>query len=499
MKLLVVDVGHQQGASRRGHARGRRGAPHHREVLPVSRRHPAWWSSTPRHGRGRARRSPPRLAAKPRPVDAVGIANQRASTVVWDRATGQPVGPGFGWQDLRTVIDCLTSPAQGVRLAPNLVATKAAHLLDLADPDRTRDLCIGTVDSWVAWTLTGGPARHRRHQRGALRAAHRRPEPSGTSGCSTPCRIPTACPPRGGRLQRGDRRGHRPARGTADRRHPRVTSRPRCSARAASAPGPGQDHLRHRRHARPVPHDRPRFATQGTGGTFPIVTRSLGGPALGSRGGHARCRHQRRVAARRPADHRRRRRLPRRGGGLCETATAWPTCPPCSASARPPGTTGPGVPCWASPGAAAAHRSCGPSSRASPARRRPGGGGRDRRRPGHPRAARRRRHVREPHLRPGPGQRHAGRSVEVSPEREPPPWAPPTPPGSPWAPGPTRTRSPPPGPRRRGRTGRRGRPRALGRHPPAGRTMAPRAVGHLVLTAHGRRRRTARLDSTPLV
>jgi len=89
-------------------------------------------------------------------VDGVGIANQRASTVVWDRATGEPVGPGLGWQDLRTVIDCLTLAGQGFRLAPNLAATKVAHLLDEVDPDRTRDLCAGTVDSWVAWTLSGG-------------------------------------------------------------------------------------------------------------------------------------------------------------------------------------------------------------------------------------------------------------------------------------------------------------------------------------------------------
>src|SRR5690606_5656656 len=40
-------------------------------------------------------------------VDAVGIASQRASTIVWDRSTGEPVGPGIGWQDLRTVGDCL--------------------------------------------------------------------------------------------------------------------------------------------------------------------------------------------------------------------------------------------------------------------------------------------------------------------------------------------------------------------------------------------------------
>lgn len=90
------------------------------------------------------------------PVEAVGITNQRASTIVWDRATGEPVGPGLGWQDLRTVVDCLILREQGIRLAPNESATKLAHLLNAADPDRSRDLCFGTVDSWIAWHLTGG-------------------------------------------------------------------------------------------------------------------------------------------------------------------------------------------------------------------------------------------------------------------------------------------------------------------------------------------------------
>ena len=90
------------------------------------------------------------------PVEAVGIANQRASTIVWDRATGEPVGPGLGWQDLRTVGDCLVLQAEGIRLAPNLSATKVRHLLDQADPDRSRDLCFGTVDTWIAWQLTEG-------------------------------------------------------------------------------------------------------------------------------------------------------------------------------------------------------------------------------------------------------------------------------------------------------------------------------------------------------
>ncbi|HZM42852.1 MAG TPA: FGGY-family carbohydrate kinase [Acidimicrobiales bacterium] len=90
------------------------------------------------------------------PVAAVGIANQRASTIVWDRATGEPVGPGLGWQDLRTVGDCLVWQGEGLHFAPNESATKAAHLLDSADPERRRDLCVGTVDSWLAWQLSGG-------------------------------------------------------------------------------------------------------------------------------------------------------------------------------------------------------------------------------------------------------------------------------------------------------------------------------------------------------
>ena len=92
-------------------------------------------------------------------VAAVGITNQRASTILWDRRTGEPVGPGVGWQDLRTVGMCLALQAQGLHLAPNASATKLAFLLDLADPDRTRsaagELAFGTVDTWLAWTLSG--------------------------------------------------------------------------------------------------------------------------------------------------------------------------------------------------------------------------------------------------------------------------------------------------------------------------------------------------------
>jgi glycerol kinase len=94
------------------------------------------------------------------PVAGVGIANQRASSIVWERATGTPVAPGIGWQDLRTVGTCLVLQAEGIRLAPNASATKVMAILDEVDPERSRaeqgELCFGTVDSWVAWTLSGG-------------------------------------------------------------------------------------------------------------------------------------------------------------------------------------------------------------------------------------------------------------------------------------------------------------------------------------------------------
>jgi glycerol kinase len=90
-------------------------------------------------------------------VDAVGITAQRASTIVWDRATGEPLGPGLGWQDLRTVGDCMSIAAEhGVTVAPNQSATKAAWILDQLPSSRERDLCVGTVDSWAAWTLSAG-------------------------------------------------------------------------------------------------------------------------------------------------------------------------------------------------------------------------------------------------------------------------------------------------------------------------------------------------------
>lgn len=92
------------------------------------------------------------------PVAAVGITNQRGSAVVWERDTGVPVGPGLGWQDLRTVGRCLELRDRGWAIAPNLAATKFEWLLARAGTAHRHALLAGTVDTWIAWTLTGGAA-----------------------------------------------------------------------------------------------------------------------------------------------------------------------------------------------------------------------------------------------------------------------------------------------------------------------------------------------------
>ena len=94
------------------------------------------------------------------PVDAVGITNQRASTVGWRRSTGRSIGPAIGWQDLRTVGECIMSRLEhGIGLAPNQTATKIVWLMGNHLPDGARDdddVLFGTVDSWLAWKLTDG-------------------------------------------------------------------------------------------------------------------------------------------------------------------------------------------------------------------------------------------------------------------------------------------------------------------------------------------------------
>ncbi len=159
MSILVVDVGTSGVRSAVVRPDATVEAVHHRPTLP----------DTPFPGLvefdatalARAVLETAREAlAEGGPVEAVGIATQRASTIVWDRDSGVPLAPAQGWQDLRTVGTCLELQAQGFRFAPNASATKLADILNSVDPERRRaragELAFGTVDSWVIWTLTEG-------------------------------------------------------------------------------------------------------------------------------------------------------------------------------------------------------------------------------------------------------------------------------------------------------------------------------------------------------
>jgi glycerol kinase len=103
-------------------------------------------------------------------VAAVGIANQRETTLLWDRATGRPLHRAIVWQDRRTAAACDTLERRGLGpvfrrktgllLDPYFSGTKLAWLLDHVPGARARAargaLAFGTVDSWLLWKLTGG-------------------------------------------------------------------------------------------------------------------------------------------------------------------------------------------------------------------------------------------------------------------------------------------------------------------------------------------------------
>jgi glycerol kinase len=98
--------------------------------------------------------------ASMRDVATVGIANQRETTILWERRTGEPVRPAIVWQDRRTAERCRELPAEEIRARTGLTpdpyfsATKLEWLL--RDTRRREGLAFGTVDSWLLWRLTCG-------------------------------------------------------------------------------------------------------------------------------------------------------------------------------------------------------------------------------------------------------------------------------------------------------------------------------------------------------
>jgi glycerol kinase len=149
------------------------GAIRRRASVPLAQHHPqpGWAEQDPLEIWRSAQQAVRELLAdiEPPRVVAVGLSTQRESTVIWDRATGEPLGPVLGWQDTRAANLCAQLRAAGhaerVRSITGLPldamfsAGKASVLLDQHDPDRSRsrdgELCFGTVDSWLLWQLGG--------------------------------------------------------------------------------------------------------------------------------------------------------------------------------------------------------------------------------------------------------------------------------------------------------------------------------------------------------
>lgn len=118
-----------------------------------------------------AREAVAKAGADPREIAALGITNQRETTVVWDRRTGQPVHNAIVWQCRRTAAICdelkaVPGMEEYIRENTGLVidayfsATKLKWILDNVEGARARaeagDLLFGTVDTWLIWNLTGG-------------------------------------------------------------------------------------------------------------------------------------------------------------------------------------------------------------------------------------------------------------------------------------------------------------------------------------------------------
>ena len=103
-------------------------------------------------------------------VAAIGIANQRETTLLWERATGHPLAPAIVWQDRRSAAICdelrtaglepLFQERTGLLLDPYFSGSKLKWLLDRIPGSRARaargELAFGTVDSWLVWKLSGG-------------------------------------------------------------------------------------------------------------------------------------------------------------------------------------------------------------------------------------------------------------------------------------------------------------------------------------------------------
>ncbi|MDP3859561.1 MAG: glycerol kinase GlpK [Stagnimonas sp.] len=170
-QLLAIDQGTTSTRAIVFDRQGRKLGTHQQE-LPQSYPGDGWvehdatriWADTLACVRGALRQA----GTEAQGIAALGITNQRETTVLWDRASGQPIAPAIVWQDRRTAAFCAAhadrsdwlSEKTGLLLDPYFSATKIAWLLDHVAGARARaeagELAFGTIDSWLLWNLTGG-------------------------------------------------------------------------------------------------------------------------------------------------------------------------------------------------------------------------------------------------------------------------------------------------------------------------------------------------------
>ncbi|MDB6168736.1 MAG: glycerol kinase [Verrucomicrobia bacterium] len=171
--ILALDQGTTSSRAlvfdRRGRARGAA-----RQEFPQYFPQPGWVEHDPADLWETTRRTALAAVAETgltaRDLAAIGLTNQRETTLLWDRRTGQPLAPAIVWQDRRTAALCLKLKRRGheplfrartgLLLDPYFSGTKLAWLLDRLPGARRRaargELAFGTVDSWLLWKLTAG-------------------------------------------------------------------------------------------------------------------------------------------------------------------------------------------------------------------------------------------------------------------------------------------------------------------------------------------------------
>jgi glycerol kinase len=171
--ILALDQGTTSTRALVIDARGRPTAQAQRELPQIYPR-PGWVEHDPEEiwaatldviGRALAE-----AGLEARALAAIGITNQRETTVVWERASGRPIHNAIVWQDRRTTdvcealqargLDAMVAAKTGLVIDPYFSATKLAWILDHVDGARARaaagELAFGTIDSFLAWRLSGG-------------------------------------------------------------------------------------------------------------------------------------------------------------------------------------------------------------------------------------------------------------------------------------------------------------------------------------------------------